>query len=150
MKASYIYRDPRDALLSAMENGQRALQRGSPNAFSPFAEFEGALNFMVQYMRVWEAWMDCKQALLVRYEDLLTDYDAEANRLVEFLSLDGTQNQNQEVIKKYRPEQAQSDQKGLHFSHGKIGRFRQKFNPEQQSILIENFSAYISRMGYPA
>ena len=73
IRSSYIYRDPRDALLSVMENGQRALQRGHPNAFSPFAEFEAALHFMVEYLHVWESWMDCQQVLLVRYEDLLLE-----------------------------------------------------------------------------
>jgi hypothetical protein len=148
IRSSYIYRDPRDALLSVMENGQRALQRGQPNAFSPFAEFEAALHFMVGYLHIWESWMDCRQALLVRYEDLLLNYGIEADQLLKFLELDRDQPQIRAVIDKYRPEKAQPDQKGIHFSHGKIGRFRQKMNTEQQELMADQMGAYLTRMGY--
>ena len=148
IRPSYIYRDPRDAMLSVMENGQRALQRGQPNAFSPFAEFEAALHFMVEYLHIWESWMGCQQVLLVKYEDLLLDYETETGKLMEFLALDRNQLQIQALIEKYRPEKAQPDQKGIHFSHGKIGRFRQKMSPEQQALMADRLGAYLVRMGY--
>jgi hypothetical protein len=148
IRPSYIYRDPRDAMLSVMENGQRALQRGQPNAFSPFAEFEAALHFMVEYLHIWESWMGCQQVLLVKYEDLLLDYESETGKLMEFLALDRNQPQTQALIEKYRPEKAQPDQKGIHFSHGKIGRFRQKMSPEQQALMADRLGAYLVRMGY--
>lgn len=148
IRPSYIYRDPRDAMLSVMENGQRALQRGQPNAFSPFAEFEAALHFMVEYLHIWESWMGCQQVLLVKYEDLLLDYETETGKLMEFLALDRNQPQTQALIEKYRPEKAQPDQKGIHFSHGKIGRFRQKMSPEQQALMADRLGAYLVRMGY--
>jgi hypothetical protein len=148
IRPSYIYRDPRDAMLSVMENGQRALQRGQPNAFSPFAEFEAALHFMVEYLHIWESWMGCRQVLLVQYEDLLLDYETETGKLLEFLALDRNQPQIQALIEKYRPEKAQPDQKGIHFSHGKIGRFRQKMSPEQQALMADRLGAYLVRMGY--
>jgi Sulfotransferase domain len=150
IRSSYIYRDPRDAMLSIMENGQRALQRGHANAFSPFAEFEAALDFMVEYLHIWESWMDCRQVLLVRYEDLLLDYETEAGQLLKFLNLDQDHPQIQAVVEKYRPEKAQPDQKGIHFSHGKIGRFRQKMSTEQQAIMADLLGAYLIRMGYAA
>ena len=148
IRPSYIYRDPRDAMLSVMENGLRALQRGQPNAFSPFAEFEAALHFMVEYLHIWESWMGCQQVLLAKYEDLLLDYETETGKLMEFLALDQNQPQIQAVIGKYRPEKAQPDQKGIHFSHGKIGRFRQKMSPEQQALMADRLGAYLVRMGY--
>jgi len=148
IRPSYIYRDPRDAMLSVMENGQRALQRGQPNAFSPFAEFEAALHFMVEYLHIWESWMGCQQVLLAKYEDLLLDYETETGKLIGFLALDRNQPQIQALIEKYRPEKAQPDQKGIHFSHGKIGRFRQKMSPEQQALMADRLGAYLVRMGY--
>lgn len=149
IRSSYIYRDPRDAMLSVMENGQRAIQRDHPNAFSPFTEFEAALHFMVEYLHIWDSWMDCQQVHLAQYENLLLNYDAEAERLLNFLGLDSNQAQIQAVIEKYRPEKAQPDQKGIHFSHGKIGRFRQKMTPEQQELMADRLGAYLTRMGYP-
>jgi hypothetical protein len=51
------------------------------------------------------------------------------------------------VIEGYRPG-AGDGQQGLHFYKGKIGRFRETYNTEQQLVLKENFGAYLPRMGY--
>ena len=126
IRPTYIFRDPGDALLSAMENGQRAIERGHPNAFSPFAEFNAALS---SWKNIWTPGKPGRmlpQALLIRYENLLQEYDIEAERLAGFLGLDLDNSKNNEIIERYRPEKSQPDQKGLHFRHGRIGRFRQK------------------------
>jgi hypothetical protein len=149
IRPAYIYRDPRDAMLSAYENGQRALQKGRPNAFSHLTDFEASLKFILEYVHIWDAWMKCKGALHVRYEDLINDYDGEAMRLIRFLSLDSKEQAIATVVNKYRPEQSQPDQKGLHFNKGKIGRFRQKLTIEEQKVLGEKLAPYLERMGYP-
>jgi hypothetical protein len=148
IRPTYIYRDPRDALLSAMENGRRAVEQGRTNAFTPLVDFDVALDFMLASVRVWEGWMNCDQALHARYEDLLTDYDAQVGRLVAFLRLDRSNPALQAVIDRYRPEKARPDQKGIHFSQGKIGRFRNKMSPDQQQILTSALQPYLARMDY--
>jgi len=148
MRVTYIYRDPRDAMLSAWENGQRAVERGAPNAFSHLTDFQTALEFMRQYVQISEAWLRATKVLHARYEDLLTDYDAEVNRLAAFLPADRQNKAVQVMIEKYRPEQARSDQKGIHFSKGKIGRFRQKFTAEQLQQLAETFGDFLQKQGY--
>lgn len=146
---AYIYRDPRDALLSALENGQRARQRGRPNAFSDLVDVPSGIEFMLEYLRIWQGWEACPQALKARYENLLIDYDAEAERLAAHLGQDPRSPVMQQVIARYRPEKAQTDQKGLHFSQGKIGRFRQKMTTEQQEQMNQAFAPYLEKMGYP-
>jgi len=147
---AYIYRDPRDALLSAYENGQRALAKGRTNAFSQLVDFQTSLAFIADYVRISEAWLACPQALHTRYEDLLNDYEREAGRLLKFLGLDPANPALAAVIQRYRPNavQAQGEQKGLHFNQGKTGRFRQKMSPQEQTILAERFGGYLERMGY--
>jgi hypothetical protein len=85
MRAAYIYRDPRDALLSAYENGARARENGRTNAFSDLVDFEAALDFMSQYVQISHLWLDDPNVLHTRYEDLLQEYDREADRLAQFL-----------------------------------------------------------------
>jgi hypothetical protein len=148
LRAAYIYRDPRDAMLSAYENGQRAIAKGNPNAFSHLSDFDSTLKFMQNYVNISEAWIACEHVLHTRYEELLADYEREAVRLVEFLHLDNQNPAVQQVLEKYRPAQASSTQKGLHFRKGKIGRFRQKWTPEQQKVLSQCFGPYLTRMGY--
>lgn len=147
LRITYIYRDPRDAMLSAYEFGQRALTKGRPNAFSHLSDFEKTLTFMEDYVRIWEKWSSEKGVLIARYEDLLREYETEVARLVAFLRLDGSRPKVQAVIEGYRPGKGEGQQ-GLHFYKGKIGRFREFYSAEQQSVLAERFGTFLKRMGY--
>jgi hypothetical protein len=147
LRITYIYRDPRDAVLSAYDYGQRALKKGHPNAFSHLTDFQKSVDFIMDYVRIWEKWMQEKDVLTARYEDLLTNYDIESNRLVEFLKLDRSSPAVQNVIDAYRPG-ASEGQQGLHFYKGKIGRFREAYSADQQAVLNEKLGPYLKRMGY--
>ncbi len=147
LRVTYIYRDPRDAMLSAFDYGQRALAKGVPNAFSHLSDFHKSVDFMMEYVDIWEKWMSQKNVLVARYEDLLANYDAESARLVEYLKLGGNRPEVRTVIEKYRPGAADGQQ-GLHFFKGKIGRFRDSYNEEQKSFLSKKLAVYLPRMGY--
>ena len=147
LRITYIYRDPRDAMLSAYEYGQRALQKGRPNAFSHLTNFQKSLDFTMEYVRIWERWMKERNVLIARYEDLLTNYDHEVTRLLQFLKLNESKPEVRNVIDAYRPEAAEGQQ-GLHFYKGKIGRFREAYSTEEKAILNEKLRPYLERMGY--
>jgi len=147
LRITYIFRDPRDAMLSAYDFGHRAIAKGRPNAFSHLSDFEKTVAFMDVYVRIWEKWMDEKQTLVARYETLLTDYDNEAKRLVEFLGLDGDSSEIQEVVARYRPDQAEGQQ-GVHFYKGRIGRFRESYSQEEKDFLAEHFGPILRKMNY--
>jgi hypothetical protein len=147
LRITYIYRDPRDAMLSAYDYGQRAVAKGRPNAFSHLSDFEKSVDFMEDYVHIWEKWQAEKGMLIARYEDLLQEYDTELARLVEFLQLNGSRPEVQEVTEHYRPGKADGQQ-GLHFYKGKIGRFRESYSAEQQSALAERFGPYLQKMKY--
>lgn len=147
LRIAYIYRDPRDAMLSAYDYGQRAIKKGRPNAFSHLADFQKSVDFIMDYVDIWEKWMHEKNVLIARYEDLLTDYDNEVTRLVGFLKLNGAKAQVQKVIDSYRPGAAEGQQ-GLHFYKGKIGRFRESYGSQEQNILKEKLGTYLQHMGY--
>ena len=149
LRITYIYRDPRDAMLSAFDFGQRALEKGRPNAFSHLSDFEKCVDFMMEYVHIWEKWMTEHKVLVARYEDLLTNYDVESAKLVEYLRLDWSRPEVDAVIEKYRPG-AVEGQQGLHFYKGKIGRFRESYNEEQKSVLKHKLGSYLTQMGYDA
>jgi hypothetical protein len=147
LRITYIYRDPRDAMLSAYDYGQRAIQKGRPNAFSHLTDFQKSVDFILEYIRIWEKWMQEKHVLIARYEDLLLDYENEVARLIGFLQLDGSRNEVQTVIDHYRPGAAEGQQ-GLHFFRGKVGRFRESYSAEEQAVLSEKLGPYLRRMNY--
>ncbi len=147
LRIGYIYRDPRDAMLSAMDYGRRATAKDRPNAFSHLRGFDQALDFMTDYVRIWADWMREPNVLVTRYEDLLRSYDSESSRLVEFLEVNSSQPQVREVVNHYRPEKAESKQ-GTHFFKGRIGRFREVFTAAEQAVLADRFGPSLQRMGY--
>lgn len=147
LRIAYIYRDPRDAMLSALDFGRRALAKGRPNAFSHLTDFNTALAFMMDYIGIWEKWRREPKVLISRYEDLLSHYEAEVNRLVQHLHLDASRPEVQAVIGRYGPEQAEGRQ-GTHFFKGRIGRFRATFSGDEQAVLAERLGPVLVRMGY--
>ena len=149
LRITYIYRDPRDAMLSAYDYGQRALKKGRPNAFSHLTDFRKSLDFIMDYVRIWEKWMKERNVLVARYEDLLTNYDHEVTRLMGFLKLNANKPEVQHVIDSYRPGAAEGQQ-GLHFYKGKIGRFREAYSADEQILLKEKLGLYLKQMGYDA
>jgi hypothetical protein len=149
LRITYIYRDPRDAMLSAYDFGQRALVKGRPNAFSHLADFEKSVDFMMEYVRIWEKWVKEKNVLIARYEDLLMNYEDESAKLAGFLNLDRSRPEVKAVIENYRPDSAEGQQ-GLHYYKGRIGRFRESYNEEQKMVLKERLGAYLARMDYEA
>ncbi len=148
LRIAYIYRDPRDAMLSAWEYGQRALRQGKVNAFSHLRDFETSLQFMQQYVQIALQWLAETDVLCTRYEDLLTRYDDETSRLVNFFHLDMENSAVREVLARYHPEHDASGKTGLHFYRGKIGRFRQAYSEEQQARMLEVFGDFLRKNHY--
>jgi hypothetical protein len=148
IQPTYIYRDPRDALLSAFEYGQRKRAARRQGPFTDLESIETAIDFMREYVQISEAWLACDLSLNLRYEDLLSDYDTQVGSLIEFLGLGEEISVLQSIIDQYRPDQGSSQQKGTHFVKGKIGRYRQKLTHQQQQLCLEVFGDYLERMGY--
>lgn len=148
LRVSYIYRDPRAALLSALEYGQRARAAGRSNAFSPLESFEDALNFIFGYLHIWERWMALDGLQSLSYESLLQNYEEETQRLIAFLEIDKQTAAVNEVVSKYHPQAKGKSRKGMHFQHGEAHRFRKLLSARQLTRANESFEPYLLRMGY--
>ncbi|HUF38858.1 MAG TPA: sulfotransferase domain-containing protein [Anaerolineales bacterium] len=149
IRPTYIYRDPRDALVSAYEYGERARAAGRSNAFSPLADLDAAIDFIAEYVGYWEEWTAIPGCHILRYEDLRTGYEREAARLARFLGVDPEKPAPTAVIDRYRPELASRDTPGLHFAKGISGRYRESLSPTQQRRCLDLFGDRLERMGYP-
>ncbi len=146
---TYIYRDPRDALLSAYEYGQRKRKTNRSGPFSDLVTIDKAIDFMMEYIQISDAWLASEGTLHVRYEDLLLNYDTEITRLVNFLMINQHAPAIGDVIQQYHPHQGDSSMKGTHFVKGKIGRYRKALSGEQQTRCVDVFGPYLERLNYP-
>lgn len=148
IKTIYIFRDPRAAMLSAYEYGRQALKTGRPNAFSHLETLESAAAFIDFYVDIWAAWSIMEGVLIVRYEDFVTNFGIESERLAEYLCLDIDQGKAEQVFEQYRPEQGDPGRIGTHFSKGEPERFRRVFTPSQLEGFTKMFEPALQRMGY--
>lgn len=144
MQALYIHRDPRDALLSAYEAGQRGSK-----GFAHLQTIEQAIEFMQLYVDIGKAWLQCPEALVVRYEDLKGDYWRATKKMLDFLSLPASNPNVAEVLERYRPDRGSVERKGLHFHKGQIGRHRRRLTSRQQETCRSTFSWFLEHGGYP-
>lgn len=148
IKSTYIYRDPRDALLSAYEDGQRMSQKGLENAFTPLTTIEKSINFMESYVKIARGWLSSNQTLAVKYEDFKSNYDHEVNNLIAFLEIDQTENKVKEIVDNYRPEQKGQNRQGVHFVKGKVGRHKGSFTNNQLDQCDRLFGDFLQEFGY--
>jgi len=144
----YIYRDPRAALLSAFEYGQRATLMKRPNAFSHLANLDDAAIFIEKYVQIWEAWSTVEDVMLIRYEDLLSNYPEKFEQTIKFLDLHLSLSEQDKIFDQYRPGKGVPNQVGTHFSRGEAERFRQILPPEQLEQFFRNNESALLRMGY--
>jgi len=149
MRVTYIYRDPRAALLSAYEYGQRARAAGRRNAFAKLTTMEQTIEFIQNYLRIWKEWMSLDGIHSLRYEDLLANYDQEVERLERFLNANPTNPNVKEAIDFYRSEKSGKPAKGQHFQYGEADRFHEVLTQEQLKAANQVFEPYLRQMGYP-
>lgn len=146
----YIIRDPRDAVLSGHEYGIRRLEANKPNHFSyNFKTIDKGIDWMETYLKTcWEDWKRYESKLMIRYEDLLTDYAATTGKILEYLKIKPDNPVVEEILRKYQP--GAEPQEGTHFYKGEIGRFRSGLTAEQQVECNRRYAPYLAEMGYPA
>jgi hypothetical protein len=106
------------------------------------------MGFFTEYVEGWEKWMQVPGVLKSRYEDLLQNYDTEAEKLVKFLGVNPGDDDVKNVVEKYRPAGQAQAQQGTHFFKGQIGRFRERYSTQEQKILADQFGRYLEKMGY--
>jgi hypothetical protein len=148
IKPTFIYRDPRDALLSAYENGKKMSAQGLTNAFTSLKTIEDAIGFMASYVEIAQGWINLPGTLIVKYEDLIKQYDHETTRLVNFLGINPDDKNIAEVIDKYQADRKPQQTAGLHFVKGKIGRHREVFNHKELEICQQVFGEFLEKNDY--
>lgn len=144
----YIYRDPRAALLSAYEYGQRAIASGRPNAFSHLHDLDEAADFIEFYVKIWKAWSNIDGVLILRYEDMLTDYQSAVEKTAQFLDFDLDNPSSAEVVNSYLPGKGDPGKTGIHFSKGQAERFRTEIAPDRLEQFTQLFEGSLQQMGY--
>ena len=152
IRATYIYRDPRDVAISAFEHGQMLRSRGeTDHQFARLNSIADAIYLTKRYLVVWDEWMQFGLALTVHYEDLIADIVGELERLAGFLSIDVPSEVLHQIVTAYQVAQIKVDGRKigrLHFNRGLVGRFKEVMSPEELDLCRQHFGDYLQKMGY--
>jgi len=153
VKATYMYRDPRDVALSAFEHGEKIRRSGavSNTGFDRLTTIEEAIEFAKGLLPVWKQWAGSRKALLVRYEDMRQDSLSEGKKLVVYLNIDVSQEVLRSIIEQYEIKNGSTDSlrnQPLHFNKGVTGRWMEEFTASQQELSRESFGDILPEMGY--
>jgi hypothetical protein len=152
MRATYIYRDPRDVVVSAFEHGQRIRSKGETHTFGQLHSITDAILFTAHLFPIWEMWMQPGLALTVRYEDLVAAPLKELARLSDFLAICPPSEDLCRILAAYDPHQVIVNEEkisALHFNRGVVGRFRDVLGPKELELCQRHLGSYIRKMGYP-
>ncbi|MBN1264744.1 MAG: sulfotransferase domain-containing protein [Anaerolineales bacterium] len=143
---TYVYRDPRDVIVSTMDHSKRVRERGIPSAFTPYNTLEKTLPLIKENISRWRQWRDTPEALLVRYEDLLQDTRGELDRLCEHLGFDVPESAREEIVSRYTARK--TEQSNLHFHKGVAGRYIKNLTEDQISLIEDQIGDSLQEMGY--
>ena len=174
-KATYMFRDPRDVIVSALERGkilreqgnvQRMFGIGPYKTFARLKTLSGAVRWiqMQQYPR-WKRWRQIDNVLMARYEDNITDMRGTLQRLAEYFELSVTDMQINTIVdqmsKKGQDKSASLPNKGKPagtmkstvgggalLNKGVIGRHRDVWSQIEQDMVNDRLGKIIEAMGY--
>jgi hypothetical protein len=149
VKVTFIYRDPRDVLLSTLDHGEKIRRRGESHTFARFSSFENTIPRLKIWLDVALQWLELGNILPVKYEDLIEKPVLELQRLAKFLGIDINQIDLSSIYLNYRAKKLDDFQKNyLHFNVGRARRFTEIMGKEDLSICNRHFTQYYKRMGY--
>lgn len=147
LKAVYGYRDPRDCILSILEYGRRAKPVYS-NIFLKIKTVEDGIKFLQPYLETWDAWNSTSNTLVLKYEDMLNDFEKTISQITNYLGLQIKPQDIERITKQYLPAQKPAEGVRTHFEHGQAHRFREQFMDEELSMLRDAYAGYLEKMGY--
>ena len=152
MRATYIYRDPRDVVLSVLDHGRDLRERGQHAAdLSALHSVEDAARYVRYLLGIWEAWDACPGVLTVRYEDLVADPSRQLQRLASFLRLRVAADDLAAIVERYDAgAQSGAVRRNLHYNKGVTRRFERAMDRGDRARCDAAFAPYLARMGYAA
>lgn len=150
-RPTYIYRDPRDVVLSSIEMGRKLRARGLTHTFAQHETFADHVDAVARWCQGWERWQAFPGVHMVRYEALKADPHGELRRLATFLGLAPDDATLRRVHGTY--EESADETRMLRYSHknqGVVGRSARQFSAEQMALCDARLGHYIAAMGYDA
>lgn len=152
LRPTFIYRDPRDVVLSALAHGKKIVAKGENHTFAVCTSIEKTIPMVESWLETTVLpWLQSRSVLAVKYENLLADPIMEMERLAEFLDIQLDRASLENIYAQYEPNRLDDFQKDyLHFNKGKAGDFRSSMSTQELDLCNRSFQSHLEIMGYPS
>jgi len=150
--ATYVYRDPRDVVLSAIDHGERARRRGSDHELSVLRTVDDGIRYAREELFPHHRrWMAAPGTLRLRYEDVTADPVAAMTAIARHLGIDVSQATIEDVVRQFDKSAMSADEKArLLINKATSQRFRREMTEDEVARTTEAFRAELEEMGYAA
>lgn len=146
-RVSYIYRDPRDAMLSAMSNYE-STKSSNRVEFKEFDTLDAALIRYVDIAKHAVTWKESGLAAILRYEEFVNDIEGELKNCLQELGLVIPHDLVTEFVASAKASQEEKEGWNLRFNIGISGRFRQELTPTDLKKSTMALDISIRALGY--
>ena len=144
----YCYRDPRDALISAIDHGKQIIERGENHSFAKMVEFDTALATVRGWLDIWKDYNNLPDVYMLKYENLIYN-QAEAIKPVEdFLGIHIDNRKRNDILWKYSKNNISGERSGMHFNKARTNRFRSEMTQRQKRKCLTAFAKFLELMSY--
>lgn len=144
----YSVRDPRDAVLSAMDHARKAREQGiktdSDVAFAPFKKWEDIFPAFRMHYKRFRSWMKFGKAIFPRYEDVISKPDLVLGEIANYVKRPEWKKNIPETVQHF----ASTKSSTKNYNRGDITRYRNELSEEQIKMLEIELGEYITGMGY--
>jgi len=151
IKATYVYRDPRDVVLSVLDHAQKAREEDIAMNLRDIHTFEESVDFVRVQLMIWNKWSYMPGTFKIKYEDLVANTEKALKNLADYLSLQVSEDQIKMIRDRYSRNEMEREKEitnKTHFNKGKTKRFLDKMDPEQIAYCERAFQPYLEHMGY--
>jgi hypothetical protein len=148
IKVIYIYRDPRDVYLSAVDHGKKILDQGANHTFARMLDLNNAQDQLKSWIKIWKKYNNTTGIVMIRYEDLLEDPRKCIDKILKYLNIKISSKDISLIISRYDRNNPQGERTGMHFNKALVGRYRTALDQNVRTQIESAFREDISAMGY--
>ena len=148
IKIVYCYRDPRDALISAMDHAEQIIAKGKNDSFANMVEFDTAIAGVKVWLNIWKEYNNMSDVYMLKYENLMHNQADSVKAIENFLGIRIDDQKRKEILWKYSKDNIQGERSGLHFNKATTNRFRFEMTQEQKKRCQMEFGEYLEQMAY--
>ena len=148
IKSIYIYRDPRDVLISAIDHGKKILEEGETHTFAKMVNYEDALRILKEWCATYTMYCKEKGILLIKYEDLVASPHNTIEKVQNYLQISISKAKVSQIIDRYNKNRTTSDNQILHFNKGIINRYKNELPPYVIESLNKELEGTLKSMNY--